>query len=149
MNDLLALSKAIKEKRLSMNLRMDDVAKKADITRATLYSIENGGGCSTASLFKVLNVLGIDLLISNAQSKENKRSRATRTNTALDKKINRFIIFCVEQYAHATKKSSASVYKKMNEKGVIEDLTNDYEDLHGMSTMYLNDYIAALLEENK
>ena len=33
----------------------------------------------------------------------------------------------------------------MKEKGVINDLINDYEDLHGMSSVYLNDHISSLL----
>ena len=56
---------------------------------------------------------------------------------------------CVEQYANSINKSSASVYKKMSEKGIIKDLTDDYEDLHGMSITYLNDYIGALLDGEK
>ena len=64
---------------------------------------------------------------------------------ALDKKINRFIIMCVEQYSSSVNKSSSEIYREMREKGIIDELTSDYEDLHGMSTMYLNDFIGSLL----
>lgn len=145
MNELTIISDAIREKRLELNLRMEDVAKEAGITRATLSSIENGSGsCSSAALFKVLHVLDINFSLEN-KADGNKRRRATRTNTALDKKINRFVILCVEQYAHYKRIGSGIAYKKMSKKGVIVDLVDDYEDLHGMSSEYLNDYIDALL----
>lgn len=144
MNELSVLGKTIKEKRLLLNLRMDDVAKRADITRATLWSIEKGkGGFSASSLFKVMSILGISLKIDNNQN-ELVRDRATRINTAHDKKINRFIIMCVEQYAYSTNQSSSVVYKRMLQNGVIDELTNDYEDLHGMSFASLNEYIDSL-----
>ena len=147
MKELNVLGKLIREKRLSLNLRMEDVAKKAGITRATLWSIEKGNGSFSAnSLFKVMNLLGLTINVNEAVF-DNGRDRATRINTLLDKKINRFIVMCVEQYAGSVNESSASVYKKMLKKGVIRDLTDDYEDLHGMSTMYLNDYIKSLLED--
>lgn len=144
MNELSVLGKTIKEKRLLLNLRMDDVAKRADITRATLWSIEKGkGGFSASSLFKVMSILGISLKIDNNQN-ELVRDRATRINTAHDKKINRFIIMCVEQYAYSTNQSSSVVYKRMLQNGVIDELTNDYEDLHGVSFASLNEYIDSL-----
>lgn len=65
----------------------------------------------------------------------------------LDKEKNRFIIICVEQYASSVNQPGAVVYKKMKDSGVIDELTNDYEDLHGMSFAYLNDYIGALLKD--
>ena len=64
-----------------------------------------------------------------------------------EKEINRFIIMCVEQYASRVNQPSAVIYKKMKDSGVIDELTNDYEDLHGMSFAYLNDYIGALLQD--
>ena len=145
MEKVLSLGKTIKRKRLSLNLRMDDVAGRANITRATLWSIEKGeGNCSISTLFKVLDVLGLSLELNNDSKKMN-RNRATRINTLLDKKINRFIIMCVEQYAKSINESSDVAYKRMKECGVLDDLTNDYEDLHGMSTVYLNDYIDSLV----
>ena len=39
----------------------------------------------------------------------------------------------------------SAIDKQMKEKGVIDDLINDYEDLHGMSSVYLNDHISSLL----
>ena len=146
MEELLLLGKIIKEKRLSLNLKMDDVAKQVGITRSTLWSIEKGTcNCSIVSVLNVMALLGLTFKIDNIETGYIYRERASRTNTALDKKINRFIIMCVEQYALSINKCSGDVYKAMSKKGVIDDLTNDYEDLHGMSTLYLNNYIGAIL----
>ena len=55
------LGKMIKENRLAQNLRMDDVARKAGISRVTLWSIEKGeGNCSLSSLLRVMDVLGLE-----------------------------------------------------------------------------------------
>ena len=67
--------------------------------------------------------------------------------TQQEKDINRFIIICVEQYANSVNQPGAVVYKKMKDSGIIDELTNDYEDLQGMSFVYLNDYIGALLKD--
>ena len=146
MNNATLLGKAIKEKRLSLNLRMDDVARDAGITRPTLWAIEKGTeNYSVASLFKVMEVLDMSLVAESNNSKKASRKRASRMNTVLDKKINRFLIMCVEQYAHAVNKSSGEVYQEMSQKSLFEEMSNDYKDLHGMSTEYLNDYINMML----
>lgn len=146
MEKLLFLGNAIKEKRLALNIRMDDLARKADITRATLWSIEKGtSNCSIRTVFKLMDALGLNFNLVNQQSDNNVRNRATRINTLLDKKINRFVIMCVEQYALSKNKSSGQTYKEMLKSGVVKELENDYEDLHGMSTPYLNDYIESLM----
>ncbi len=72
---------------------------------------------------------------------KNERMRASRINTALDKKINRFLIMCVEQYASSTNRSSKDVYHEMSKKGIIQEINDDYEDMHGMSTYLINEYI--------
>ena len=150
MENIVTLGKNIKNRRLSLNMRMDDVAKQASITRATLWSIEKGEGkCSISSLFNVMSVLGLSFDLGSVTDKKARRNRATRINTLQDKKINSFIIMCVEQYADSVNKSSGSVYKEMLSKGLIKDMINDYEDLHGMSTEYLNYYIDTLLGGNK
>ena len=146
MEKLLFLGNAIKEKRLALNIRMDDLARKANITRATLWSIEKGtSNCSIGTVFKLMDVLGLDFNLVNQENDNNARNRATRINTALDKKINRFVIMCVEQYALSKNKNSSETYKEMLKSGVVKELVNDYEDLHGMSTPYLNDYIESLI----
>lgn len=48
---------------------------------------------------------------------------------------------CVEQYAFSVHKGSRDVYSKLNEEGIIKELKDDYEDMHGMSTYSLNEYI--------
>ena len=146
MENLLFLVNAIKEKRLALNIRMDDLARKANITRATLWSVEKGtSNCSIGTVFKLMDVLGLDFDLVNQENDNNVRNRATRINTVLDKKINRFVIMCVEQYALSKNKSSSETYKEMLKSGVVKELENDYEDLHGMSTPYLNDYIESLI----
>ena len=147
MKDAVILGHKIKEKRLALNLRMDDVAKEAGITRPTLWAIEKGtGNYSVSSLFKVMSILGLSLTIDSDGSIDTMRNRASRLNTLLDKKINSFLIMCVEQYAHSVNRSSGEVYKEMKNKNVLNSIVEDYEDLHGMSTEYLNDYIGKMLE---
>lgn len=144
MEQLFWLGKMIKENRLAQNLRMDDVARKAGISRVTLWSIEKGeGNCSLSSLLRVMDVLGLRMAVENQCSLERERDRATRANTVLSKKINRFIIMCVEQYALFSGIRSDVIYKEMKRKGVLDELESDYEDLHGMSAVYLNDYLKA------
>ena len=146
MEKLLFLGNAIKEKRLALNIRMDDLAKKANITRSTLWSIEKGASnCSIGTVFKLMDILGLDFNLVNQENDGKARNRAARINSALDKKINKFIVMCVEQYALAKNKSSRATYKEMIKSGVVKELQNDYEDLHGMSTLYLNDYIESLM----
>ena len=147
MENLVNIGQSLKEKRLFLNLPMEYVAKKAQITRATLWSIENGrGNYSINSLLSVMDVLSLNLEISSPNAISMNRERASRVNTALDKKINRFVIMCVEQYCFQYQEEGEKIYKKMKENGVIKELTEDYEDLHGMSTLYLNEYIHSLLE---
>ena len=140
------IGKIIKRKRLSLNLRMDDVAKKVGITRATLWSIEKGSGnYSINTLLAIINFLNLSLNLSDKKQTLIEKERASRLNTSKDKKINRFIIMCVEQYANSANISSREAYKKMLENNIILDLTNDYEDFHGMSNVYLNSYIYSII----
>ena len=148
MTELQQIGQTIKECRLAKNLRMDDVAKKANISRVTLYNIEKGlDNYSISAMMSVLKVLDLYLELGNALSTTKKRERATRGITTYDKKINHFVVMCGEQYAACTNKPSELVYKSMKEKGIIEYLINDYEDLHGLSTTFLNQFIGGLLEE--
>ena len=141
MNSKSNIGDIIKNKRLELNLRMDDVAKSVGITRSTLWSIENGKGNYTIDvLLELLNILGLDFDIENSVNTI-ARERATRTNTILDKKINKFIVMCVEQYAANINKDSRSTYKLLKEKGIIKELIDDYEDMHGMSIYSINEYI--------
>ena len=145
-----AIGKTIKDKRLSLNMRMDDLAKEANITRQTLSSIENGlDNYSFSSLLKVLTALGMSIDIKTNEINKVKRHRATRMNTKLDKKINRFLVMTVEQYADSINSPSNEVYMRMKNKNLINLIKDDYDDLHGMSTVYLNDYIGALLGDHE
>lgn len=146
MKNAMEIGNAIKARRLSLNRRMDDVAKESGITRSTLWSIEKGvGNTSLASLLRVMEALGLSLDVTSSGSFSEGRKRASRRNALFDKKKNRFLVMCVQQYAASSGRASSSIYEEMRQKGIVEDLLNDYEDLHGMSTQYLNDYIDTLL----
>ena len=143
------LGQLIKAKRLSLNMSMDVLANKAGITRSTLWAIEKGtSNCSINTMFKILNILGISLSFGDDGIVYSDRSRATRHNLVKDKKINRFIVMCVEQYAASMNKDSGDIYPILLDSGVISDLEEDYEDLHGMSMTYLLDYISGILRRN-
>ena len=145
MNNKIEIGKRIKNKRLELNLRMDDVAKEVGVTRSTLWSIENGNGNYTIdTLLRLLDFLQMSIDI-DAQELSARR-RATRTNSVLDKKINRFIVMCVEQYASNVNQSSNVIYSMLNKAGIIDELKEDYEDMHGMSTYSLNEYIDKRLQ---
>ena len=46
---------------------MDDVAKKADTTRPTLWAIENGtANCSIKTMLKIMAVLDLGITINNS-----------------------------------------------------------------------------------
>ena len=140
MENKFGIGEKIKNKRLQLNLRMDDVAKEVGITRTTLSSIENGSGNYTIdALFKLLSFLNMSIDIDTQE--DSFRKRATRINTVLDKKINRFLVMCIEQYASRVNKSSRSIYIKLDNAGIIDELKNDYEDMHGMSTYSIIEYI--------
>ena len=147
MENKVEIGKKIRNKRLTLNLRMDDVAKQVGITRSTLWSIENGKGNYTIdTLLKLLSALYMSISLDKQEEKT--RIRATRINTLLDKKINRFIIMCVEQYAASVNKSSGITYNELNEAGIINELEEFYEDMHGMSTYCINEYINKRLDLN-
>ena len=144
MESKFEIGKKLKSKRLELNLRMDDVSKKVGITRSTLWAIENGSSNYTINTFlKLVSFLNMSIDISSQT--QGTRKRATRTNSALDKKINRFIVMCVEQYASSVNRSSATIYNELNKAGIINELKDDYEDMHGMSTYSINEYISRRL----
>ena len=150
MSNMSEIGNAIKEKRLSQNLRMEDVAGKAGITRATLWAIEKGtANCSVKTLLQTMDVLGLELSVANSVQPLNSRLRASKMNTVISFKRNRFIIMCIVQYASNIGSSFEDVYRQMKDVGLLDEMEEDYEDLHGMSTVYLNEYIKARLGSDK
>lgn len=144
MKSKFEIGKKLKNKRLALNLRMDDVAKEVGVTRSTLWAIENGSGNYTIDiLLRLVSFLNMSIDIDTQT--QGTRKRATRTNSALDKKINRFIVMCVEQYASSVNQSSGTIYNELNKAGIIDELKDDYEDMHGMSTYSINEYISRRL----
>jgi hypothetical protein len=57
-----------------------------------------------------------------------------------------FITFCLELYAEHKNIGSPEVYQLFNRAGLLELLKADYEDLHGMSFEYLNQFFDDYLE---
>ena len=140
MESKVRIGETLKNKRLELNLRMDDVAKEVGITRSTLWSIENGNGnYSIDTLLRLLSYFNMSIGIDT--QKRGTRKRATRTNSALDKKKNRFIVSCVEQYASSVNQGSRAIYDTLSKAGIIEELEENYEDMHGMSASWINEYI--------
>lgn len=143
MNRKAEIGNAIKNARLDCNLRMEDVARSVGITRSTLWSIENGkGNYSINTLIDLIDYFNLSLEIIRDKTTSDKK-RASRINSVLDKKINRFVIMCVEQYALYKNSGSRITYNELYKKGVLKELSNDYEDMHGMSTYSINEYIEA------
>ena len=143
------IGERIKRRRLQLNLRMDDLAKEVGITRSTLWSVENGkGNYSINTLIKLLSFLGLSFEVETFQTDSDRR-RASRSNSSLDNEINRFIVMCVEQYASFVNKSSRETYDLLEKEGIIKELTDDYEDMHGMSTYSINEYIGKRLSGTK
>ncbi|MCQ2796126.1 MAG: DUF3791 domain-containing protein [Bacilli bacterium] len=141
------IGQEIKQHRLALNLSMDYVAHKANITRATLWSIEKGKSNSSFSTYlRLMKLLGLSLELRQS-STLNARFRATRRITALDKKINEFIIMCVELYASYKNKNASEIYRLFKKNGLINLLNSDYEDMHGMSVNSLNEYFDVSLKK--
>lgn len=146
MENIVILGKTIRQKRLSMNITMDQLAKQVGISRATLSSIENGtGNYSVQTLLMILDALDLSFDFTNKLFKEVSKTRATRLNKLQDKKVNRFVVMCVEQFASYMDMNSRETYSLLKKNGVIKELIYDYEDLHGMSTTYLNEYISSFV----
>jgi hypothetical protein len=51
-----------------------------------------------------------------------------------------FKTFCLELYAEYKKTGSPEIYRQFKKTGLLELLKTDYEDLHGMSFEYLNQF---------
>lgn len=143
-----SLGKTIKTKRLARNMTMDTLAKRANITRATLSAIENGtGNYSIDTLLIVLGAIDLDIDLANLDAYYVPRKRAKRLNTKQDKDINRWLIMTIEQYCSYINKSSSEVYPKMVEKKAIDIIEEEYEMLHSMSTPTMNDYISTIMRD--
>lgn len=141
MFEIRNLGKNIRRARLEKNLSMDEVAKEVNISRATLSEIEKGNlKCEIGSYLKTMSLLGIEMSIGFS-TKSKQRKRATRRILKRDKKINHWVVFTIELYANHINKPTDIVFKKLEEKGLIDLLYSDYEDLHGMSPEYVNDYL--------
>ena len=55
---------------------------------------------------------------------------------------------CIEQYAYRINQDSKTTYQTLDKAGIINELKDDYEDMHSMSTTYINDYIHHRLDKH-
>lgn len=141
----MSIGKTIKEKRLLLNMRMEDLAKQVGISRSLLWSIEKGdSNYSIKTLLALTKALDLKFDFEENQLKT-RNERARRINSKLDKKINRFIVMCVTQYSKKYNSDFVDTYFEFLNKGLINEIESDYEDLHGMSTEYLNDYFFTII----
>jgi hypothetical protein len=60
-----------------------------------------------------------------------------------------FLTFCIELYAEHKNLGRPEVYQKFTQTGLLELLKTDYNDLHGMSFEYLNQFFDEYLEREK
>jgi hypothetical protein len=60
-----------------------------------------------------------------------------------------FITFCLELYAEHKKTSGPEIYQLFTKTGLLNLLKTDYEDLHGMSFEYLNQFFDEYLGGEK
>lgn len=146
MEKLNEIGTIIKQVRLKKNLTMEHVAKETGMSRATLFAIEKGeNNYSINNLISVLNYLNISLSFKNDIKNDDTRNRATRINKKIDKRINRFLVMCIEMYAKYKNKSGKEIYSILKERNAIKLIEEDYEDLHGMGSEWINNYIDSLL----
>ncbi len=60
-----------------------------------------------------------------------------------------FKTFCIEQYADYKNVRSNEIYKIFKDSGLLNILSEDYEDLHGMGIEWLIDFFDKYLEVKK
>ena len=60
-----------------------------------------------------------------------------------------FKTYCIENYAEYKKMSSSKVFDKFVQSRLLNHLSTDYEDLHGMGKEFLMDYFDQWLGEKK
>lgn len=150
MEKLNEIGTFIKQVRLNKNLTMEHVAKETGMSRATLFAIEKGDkNYSVGNLISLINYLGISISLESDICGEISRNRASRMNKKIDKKINRFIIMCIEMYAKYKSKSGKDIYSIFKENGVIKLLEDGYKDLHSMGTEWINNYVDSILMINE
>lgn len=53
--------KRLKIEACNQNLKQIDLMNKADVSRATLSKIYNGGSCSSETAFKIARALSVDV----------------------------------------------------------------------------------------
>ena len=150
MEEKAYIGNRIRERRISLNMTSAEVASKSHISRVTLSALENGSGnISFDVLLRVLSTLGISLSLGENGGNAFRRERVSRRFGQKQMRINRFIVMCVEQYAKFSGLDSASAYRLLDKAGLLRELEVDYEDLHGMSTQYLNEYFSSSIAGGK
>lgn len=78
MESKFEIGQKLKNKRLELNLRMDDVAKEVGVTRSTLWTIENGSGNYTIdALLRLVSFLNMSIDIGTQTQGTRKTPRCT------------------------------------------------------------------------
>ncbi len=60
-----------------------------------------------------------------------------------------FKTYCIENYAEYKNASSSKIFDLFEKTHLLNHLSEDYEDLHGMSKEFLMNYFDEWLEEKK
>ena len=122
---------------------------KRDLLIVAVVLVVFTGICFAAKYFidKKLSEGGssISFVIGENLKEQTNRSRASRKNTKRNKQINGFIIMCVEMYSKYKGLSNQRTYSLLKENNILNMFENDYDDLHGMGTEWLNNYIDSLV----
>ncbi len=71
----------------------------------------------------------------------------SRYMNRLEKDINQFLVMCIEVFAKDKFIPGQKSYLIMEENKLFDELVNDFEDLHGMSSSFLVYYIDQLIPQ--
>lgn len=141
------IGNTIKATRISEGISAEGLSRAVNISRATLWAIENGRGNTSINTYldiaeKLGLQIGIDLYKTNASEEKRAPKRITKEKV----KKNQFEVFCIEKYATHIGLTGDKTYSIFKDEGLLNLLRKDYEDLHGMGTEYLMDFFDSYLE---
>jgi len=82
--DAKTLGIAIRRLRKANNLSQSDLAKKTEMIQATISGLENGRG-TIESFFKIIQILKINLCLSNSSFESKKPAKQTKARSVWEK----------------------------------------------------------------
>lgn len=149
-NILQQIGNTIKTTRVSEGISAEGLSNAVNISRATLWSIENGkGNTSINTYLDIAAKLGLKIDIGLHKTNVSEEKRAPKRITKEKVKKSQFEVFCIEKYATHIGLTGSSIYSLFVKQGLLDLLRKDYEDLHGMGTEYLMDFFDSYLEGTK